>query len=93
MYSFVLFVLVSVDHQPQVWAMLGQHEGVQRENHPCSPGGTLTDVQALGCRITVTITTIYMLDSCLPQQGDKYLKILYIIGPILFLIYKVNCLY
>lgn len=66
---------------------------VQRENPPCSPGGTLPDVQALGCRITVTITTIYTLESRLPRQGDKYLKILYIIGPILFLIYKVNCLY
>lgn len=31
--------------------------------------------------------------SCLPQQSDKYLKMLYIIGPILWLIYKASYLY
>ena len=73
--------------------MLGFREGLQRESPPCSHGGTLTATQARGRRITVTIITIYMLKSCLPQQSDKYLKIWYITGPILFLIYKVNYLY
>lgn len=47
------------------------------------PWGTLTALQAQGCRITVTIITIYMLKHCLPQQSDKYLKVLYILGSIL----------
>lgn len=47
------------------------------------PWGTLTAAQARRCKITVTIITIYMLKPCLPQQSDKYLKILYIMGSIL----------
>lgn len=79
--------------QPSVWAVPGLREGVQRESPPCNRGGTLTAAQAWGCGITVTIITIYMLKSCLPQQSNKYLKILYITGSILFLIYTVNYLY
>lgn len=101
-YCFVLFVLVSVDHGKCFTALslsnaragvCGVGAGLQRKNPPCSCGGTLTAMQAQGCRITVSIVTIYMLKSCLPQQSDKHLKILYIIESTLFLIYKVNYLY
>lgn len=90
-YRFVLFVLVPVDHGkglPSPQSELGLWEGVRSESPPAA-----TATLAWGCRITVTIITIYMLMSCLPRQSDKYLKILNIIESILFLIYKVNYLY
>lgn len=76
--------------EPMTWEVLGCGGDGQLSQEL---RGAFTNLQAPRRRITITITRIYMLKSCLPQQSDKYLKILYIIGSILFLIYKANYLY